>query len=315
MKNKVTLQISLAPPDFPITKHLLVHQLNALIGQVDEVILTVDTKPSKGRFAEGWKEYKMLLDDFLKNMIQPKYHVKIISVDYSPTKMKDVSKFFFGTPDIPAKDFRGGPFYAYFFGLFSATNDLVLHLDSDMFLGGGSDIWVEEAIAIMNTDKQCIITSPLPGPPHPKKILIGQSNYTEIGEYTYAFEGMSTRIFMLDRRVFSKRKLSLSKPALKNQLKALIKGNPVFDLPEHLMSSFMREHNYKRVDLLGTAKGMWSLHPPYRTAGFYLELPNLISRVEKNELPSGQSGFYDISDTLFDWSEARLKLSKKKWII
>ena len=120
---------------------------------------------------------------------------------------------------------------------------------------------------------------------------------------------------MLDRRVFSKRKLSLSKPALKNQLKALIKGNPVFDLPEHLMSSFMREHHYKRVDLLGTSKGMWSLHPPYRTAGFYPELPNLIARVERNDLPLGQSGFYDISDTLFDWSEARLKLSKKRWII
>ena len=73
MKPPVSLKINLAPGDYRHAKHILPHQLKILAGQVDEIILTVDTKPSKGRFAEGWNEYKELLNTFLQDEIKKEW--------------------------------------------------------------------------------------------------------------------------------------------------------------------------------------------------------------------------------------------------
>jgi hypothetical protein len=60
-----------------------------------------------------------------------------------------------------------------------------------------------------------------------------------------------------------------------------------------------------RVDFLGNPPGMWSLHPPYRSAAFCAALPELINRVEAGETPASQAGRHEIADDLFDFSSAR----------
>lgn len=312
MKNKVSLQINLSPGDFPHVRYLLKHQLEVLSKQVDEVILTIESQPAKGRFGEGWETYQALLDKFIAEEIVHQYDVRIVPVDYSAPAKRAVAEYFFGKSTIPDKDFRGGPFYAYFFGLYTAANDLVFHLDSDMFLGGGSQTWVKEAVQFLNPD-DCLTVSPLPGPPHPEDKLTCQAGAEKIAPYTYRFSGMSTRIFMLDKSKFKQHKLILEKPGIRNQVKSMIEGNPNADLPEHLLSSFMLKNNYKRVDFLGTGKGLWSLHPPYRTASFYDGLPKLIARVKSGDMPAAQYGFYDMTDELCDWAEARQKLADNRW--
>ncbi|MBK0378192.1 hypothetical protein [Mucilaginibacter segetis] len=312
MKNKVTLQINLSPGDYPHARYILKHQLTALSTQVDEIILNVETKPAKGRFAEGWNKYVGLLVDFLKVEIHPHYKVKIIPVDYSETIKKNVARFFFDTDKMPEKDFRGGPFYAYFFGLFTASNNLVFHLDSDMLLGGQNETWISEAAGLLEQPDN-FVTSPLPGPPRADEKLLGQNIVKQIGRYSYELVGMSTRIFMLDKAKFKTHKLSLKKPSTRNQIKAIIQGNPNADLPENLFRDFMWRENLKRIDFLGSDDGMWSLHPPYRTANFYDNLPALIKRVEQNNLPQAQQGFYDIIDEVCDWTEARQKLKQNTW--
>ncbi|WP_214073501.1 hypothetical protein [Mucilaginibacter sp. dw_454] len=311
--NKVTLQINLAPVDYPHAVQILPHQLAMLSGQVDEILLTVDTRKGKGRFAEGWLKYQQLFNDFLEQNISTKYPVTILPVDYSAPAKQQIAKAFFEGNYIPDRDFRGGPFYVYFFGLHAAKNNVVFHLDSDVFLGGGSQTWINEALAKLAADDNCFVVSPLPGPPHPEGILISQPDSKRVSANAYVFEGMSTRIFMLDKSRFEKTKLHLQKPSLRNRVKALVEGNPPADLPEHIISTYMRKHSLKRIDFLGEGNGMWSLHPPFRTKGFYEDLPQIIKRVEENCLPKAQLGFYDVVDDVCDWAEARNKLAANRW--
>ncbi|MEO3404300.1 hypothetical protein AAFN85_10380 [Mucilaginibacter sp. CAU 1740] len=313
MKQKVSLQINLAPGDYPHVQYLLPHQLKQLQAQVDEIILTVDTRPGKGRFAEGWFKYKDSLDQFLKIVIEPQYPVKIITVDYTPAIKQQVAQYFFGKDNMPVKDFRGGPFYAYFFGLYSAVNNFVFHLDSDMFLGGGSQHWIAEAAQHFNSDPACFVMAPLPGPPRADDTLLDQQIIDKPAPFTWQLGGMSTRIFLMDKSRFNTDKLELGKPSLRNQLKAIIEKHNVADLPEHLITSFIKKHNLKRIDFLGSGKGLWSLHPPYRTAAFYEQLPEIIKRVEANDLPEKQQGFYDLIDEVCDWTKAREKLKNNRW--
>jgi hypothetical protein len=313
LKDKVTLQISLAPGDLPHAKYLLKHQLNILSSQVDEVILTVDTKSSKGRFGEGWAAYQQPFNDFLKNEILPNYPVRIIPVDYSTEARCKVAAFFSDLNDLPGKDFRGGPFYAYFFGLYSAAHDMVLHLDSDMFLGGRSRQWVSEAAALLQSSADIFIVSPLPGPPHADDILVGQPVMEKTAPHTFRIAGMSTRIFMIDRSGFKSNKLHITKPGFRSQVKAIVERNPNADLPENLLSCYMLKNNLKRIDFLGSGTGMWSLHPPYRSPQFYRDLPHIIKQVETNDLPPQQYGYYDIVDEVCDWSEAREKIKHNRW--
>ncbi|WP_428328406.1 hypothetical protein [Mucilaginibacter sp.] len=310
---KVSLQINLSPGDYLHAKYLLKHQLKALSGQVDEILLTVDTRVSKGRFSTDWEIYKDALNTFLKTEIEPGFKVRIIFVDYSKPVKQAIAQYFFGGDHIPDKDFRGGPFYAYFFGLFNAANDLVFHLDSDIFLGGGSQTWINEAVQLFKNDASCFTVSPLPGPPHPEDILIGQDIESKIAPYTFAFTNMSTRIFMLDKSRFKTQKLSLKKPAIRSQIKALIDGNSNADLPEHMISDYLKKHHLKRIDFLGDSPGLWSLHPPYRSKTFYAGLQKLISDVENGGLPAAQNGYYDVVDEVCDWTEGRQNLKNKRW--
>lgn len=313
MKQPVSLQINLAPGDYRHVLHLLPHQLSLLQGQVNEIILTVDTQPGKGRFAEGWANYKDILYQFLKTEIEPHYPVKIVLVDYAPTIKQKIETYFFGNGNMPVKDFRGGPFYAYFFGLYVAANNLVFHLDSDMFLGGGSQQWIAEAVEYYNTDPTCFVMAPLPGPPRNDDSLQNQQVIQKIAPFTWQLGGMSTRIFLIDKSKFGTSKLVLTKPSFRNQVTAIVKGHVNTGLPEHLIAAFIKNHRLKRIDFLGSGEGMWSLHPPYRTKAFYEQLPEIIKRVETNDLPQKQYGFYDLIDEVCDWTEAREKLKNNRW--
>ena len=313
MKKAVTLQINIAPGDYPLVKSVLPHQLAVLCGQVDEIILTVETRQSSGRFAEGWTMYEERLYAFLNDEISPNYPVQIVPVNYERTIKAGISQYFFGSKNSPDKDFRGGPFYSYFFGLFSARNNLVLHLDCDIFLGGGSNTWVEEAKAVFTEYPGCLVVSPHPGPPHPDGILIDQKIVKQINKFAYELSGMSTRIFMIDKSIFANKKMILKSPKLKGRVKALIKGNPSAELPEILIKDFMQLHDLKRVDFLGQGKGLWSLHPPFRTKSLFDNLEDLIEKINNNNLPDSQYGYYDIVDELCDWKEGWENLKRNRW--
>jgi len=78
-----------------------------------------------------------------------------------------------------------------------------------------------------------------------------------------------------------------------------------------MLSRAMAEHGLLRIDFLGAAPGMWSLHPPYRSKLFYDSLPRLIQQVETGDIPEAQRGAYDINDSFIDWSSAQRSRSSR----
>lgn len=309
----VTLQISLAPSDHRHAEHLLAHQVRAWRDQVDEVLLTIDFHRSPGRFSADWTAGR--------ERILPLAHAipgaRVVTVDYREPAHARVAKEFFGGRRIPEKDFRGGPFYAYFFGLNEARHDHVLHADSDLFFGGGSTTWLAEALAHLEAHPEILFTAPLPGPPHPSGRLTQLRAVAEPGEnHAFRFSFMSTRLFLFDRARFHSAlgALATRRPEkLKDTLLAQLEGNPPEDSPENLFTAAMRARGLASRAFLGAAPGCWSLHPPYRDADFYAKLPELIHRVETGDVPDAQRGDHDLNESLVDWTEATAALAHHRW--
>ncbi|RUT07178.1 hypothetical protein DSM106972_024390 [Dulcicalothrix desertica PCC 7102] len=312
----VTLQINLAPSDLLYARYTLPHQLRQFAHQVDEILLTLDLHRSSGRFAEGWQERLPKIKDLINECCNKYPHAHLKEVDYSPTAIKNVSSMFFGKSIIPAKDFRGGPFYSYFFGLYTAKNNYIFHLDSDLMFGGGSSTWIAEAVQLLSEKPDVLVCGPLPGPPTSDGSLRSQVAEPEL-HYSpaFRFSSLSTRYFLLDRERFQSKikQLPLKYASPRSIIKALVEGNYPYQLPEEVISLAMEEHSLARVEFLGQAPGMWSLHPPYRCQNFYESLPKLIQAVESEDIPEAQRGDHDVNDSLVDWSSARAALKQNRW--
>jgi hypothetical protein len=308
----VTLQISLAPSDHRLAEWLLPHQVRAWRGAVAEILLTIDTHRSRGRFGQDWengRQHILALAGGIEG-------ARAVEVDYGSAAREAVARMFFGGRAVPVKDCRGGPYYAYFFGLQAATHDLVLHSDADMFIGGDPGRWLEKAVAAYDADPQVLFTAPLPGPPAPDGALRQLRGERLPGPVpAYRFTEMSTRLFLVDRQRWQTRLGALRprRPDWRGCARALLDGNPVQELPEILLSTAMARAGLARVDSLGSAPGCWSLHPPYRCNDFFAKLPGLVQRVESGDLPARQLGDHDINESLVDWTEARVQMTRRRW--
>jgi hypothetical protein len=82
-------------------------------------------------------------------------------------------------------------------------------------------------------------------------------------------------------------------------------GTPAFRPAEEHISAAMVARGLVRLDFLGEGRGMWAVHPPYRSALFYQTLPRLIERIESGDVPDEQRGCHDVNDSMVDWSGAR----------
>ena len=310
---QATLQISLAPSDYAHAQHLLRHQIEAWRDSFSEILLTLDTHRSKGRFSTRWEEGSKKIGPLLRSFEK----ARVLQVDYSAEAEARISKEFFGGRPVPRKDFRGGPYYAYFFGLEAAGNDYIFHIDSDMLFGGLSRTWLAEAIELFESNPDILVTAPLPGAPRADgKITTLESSPYNDHPGMHVLPHMSTRLFLMSRARFKQRLGKLSPrppPVFRDRIKAIVEGNPAEDLPEHLFTSHMKKCGLLRVDFLGRSPGMWSLHPPYRSADFYARLPEIIRAVESGLVPDGQRGDHDLNSTMVDWSEPIAALRTNRW--
>src|ERR1700722_11062267 len=167
MPVRSALQINLHPLDARHVVHTLAHQLEAWGGQVERVVLTVDTRQSRnGRYSStDYEEHRGPLFDHIEAIARRWPKIAIAEVDYSPTAREAVRQRYFATSeDYPDKAFDGGPFHAYFYGLLEAQADYVVHMDSDMLFGGGSQTWLDEAIGWLEKSSEACLSRPLPGP-------------------------------------------------------------------------------------------------------------------------------------------------------
>ena len=314
----VTLQVSFAPGDLGHAGAVLPHQLRTWGRQVDEILCVLDLRspPAAAADADTWGDSGRRLVELVGSSLSEDVGGRLCVVDYAAPAARAVSDFFFGGRPVPAKDFRGGPFYAYFQALLLARHELVLHLDSDMLFGGGSQAWLSEAVALLAARPEVAACRPLPGPPAPDGGLRDQTAERDsaAAALAYRFETFTTRSFLVDRGRLAERLTPIALrrhrpvrpvgrlerlPDLLGHAPLVRRARPVlsldaYDLPERLIGDAMRRAGQYRLDLLGEAPGMWSLHPTARTPRFYDALPHLIARVERADVTEEQLGRYDL---------------------
>lgn len=302
----VTLQISLTTGDLRHARHIVPHQLRQLGDQVHTVLLTVDRKATGANDGD--------LTDWLQHVATLHPRVEVRDVDHTEAAVQRVGDELFGGRRPPRVDFRGRPIHSYLEPLLAAPTDWVLHLDSDMLLGGGSQTWVSEACARIGSEPDFVLGSPFPGPPRPDGVVFRQPDAAPAGTFELRVQNMSSRVFLLHRPAFIARMapLPLLRAPLKGRLWTLREPNPPFEKLELMVTARMRELSLWRIDLLGSAPGMWSLHPPYRSPEFYRRLDELIERVESDDLPITQQGDFDLNDSVIDWSDARRAIRRER---
>ncbi|CAJ50253.1 putative capsular polysaccharide biosynthesis protein [Bordetella avium 197N] len=322
---RVAAQISMYPMDYPHAALLLPHQIRVWSPMVDRIVVTLDTHRSRsGRYrGRHFDEYRSKLLQLARELQRDTPKLEVIEVDYAPEARREVAQAFFGLDDIPVKAWDGGPFYAYFYGMHHSRARHIVHFDGDMLFGGGSQHWVEEAIAYTDQNPSVLLTGPFPGPPAADAAIFGHGEppperIDVAGAPAYRFQTASTRIFMLDmeRLRSALGVLPLLPPSRVQSLKSHLLGNPPLAREaEVILGEVLRARGLYRVDLLGSAPGLWSLHPPYRGADFYEKLPQLIAAVESGQLPDAQRGHYDVHDSVIDWSSQRaLNQRHKRWL-
>ncbi len=312
----VTLQISVAPGDLPHAREILPHQLRQWAGQVDEVLFVLDL----GQSGDGHGQVEELLADLCRG----ESHARTTVVDYSAAAVVEVRERFFQGGQVPIRDCYGKVVYAYFYGLLAAANRLVLHLDSDMMFGGGSQTWVAEARRLLADRPDLFACAPLPGPPAagplPQRIAIrhaGSRSRRALARNAVPFSApglsgpalrfahVSTRDLLLDRGRFDDGALAIgsTRPGAHAALAATARGALVRRRPWHApaetcLSRAMTAAGLVRVDFLGAAPGMWSLHPPDHSDAFQRALPGLIRRIEAGDVPDGQRGDFDLHPSM-----------------
>lgn len=322
---RVAAQISMYPMDYPHAALLLPHQIRVWSPMVDRILVTIDTHRSRsGRYrGNRFDEYRTKLLQLARDLQRDTPKLDVIEVDYDAAARREVAQAYFGVDDIPVKAWDGGPFYAYFYGMHHSRARHIVHFDGDMLFGGGSRTWVEEAIAFTEQDPTVLLTGPFPGPPAADAAIHGHGlpapARTDVaGALAYRFQSVSTRIFMLDmeRLRATLGTFPLLPPSALQRIKSHLLGNPPqVREAEVVLGMVLRQHGLYRVDLLGAAPGLWSLHPPYRGEGFYRELPALIAAVEAGHIPDAQRGHYDVHDSIIDWSSQRAATRRhKRWL-
>jgi hypothetical protein len=316
----VTLEITLAPPDLRHAKEVLPHQLRTWARQVDEVVCAIDMLPVPGRPDASWKSDGERLVELVDECCRPYPHARRAVVAYGRDDAAAISDyFFFGSP-VPAKTYRAGPFYAYFWALHQATNDFVLHLDSDVMFGGRSQTWVAEALRLLAARSDVLVCQPLPGPPTNDGAIAAAGAEPEGGPIpAFRFRTITTRYFLLDRSRFRERIGGLHSRShapvmtrvafrdwlrnvgelpMRDRLRPPVLATPRVDLPERLLGEGMVAAGMYRLDYLGRPPGMWTLHPRERTESYYEFLPQLVDRIERGDVTEQQRGHYDLDPSM-----------------
>ena len=304
------MQVIMTPADLPDVRLLLPHQLRTWGAQVDEVLCLVDVPPRSerdGRARPSVEDVWQYLED--QRRIYP--HLAWRQVDYSPEAVRRVEQTFCGGRRVPIQDYRSRPIYAYLHLLLATEHDLVFHIDCDMMFGGGSQTWIAEGVALLDRRPDVVACRPHPGPPRPDGRLLSQRRrpLPEPGApLAYRFPSFTYRTFLLDRRAFVERlgPMRSEWPPWPSAVRTLVRRRWPHALLEQSIESAMRRHDQWRLDFLGVAPGMWSLHPRYRTARYRRVLPELIRMVEAGVVPDAQRGEYDLTDAMLERAEDAL---------
>jgi hypothetical protein len=288
MKLPVTLQINTAPVDISYLPKFLENQLADFGESCSEILITIETRQSKKTRwkSAGWDDGLASILQLCESLKKQYPHLKVNPIDYSLEARKEVSRFFLKTQKklVPFKDFRGGPYYSYYFGLYSASQPYVLHLDSDMIFSGDGNRWLEQALSLIKKDETALFISPIIGPPVKKGQKMPQQHkkrYNPVSTYEYLGNGfrykdLSTRVFLVEK-VKLRRFCLLTYPNVDQILKSVVRKTKPYHTPERSLSKAMQKEGLYRVDFQGDP-GLYSIHAQVARWPEFLEMHEFVIR-------------------------------------
>ncbi|MGE3725593.1 MAG: hypothetical protein AB7I41_08590 [Candidatus Sericytochromatia bacterium] len=327
----ITLQISLTPWDLPQACLVLPHQLQFWSAYCAESLVLWDLDPGpKIQTEQGqiqWQRCLELLPAFQQalqtdwpNLIQMNFDLRSPNAQ---TELQALGQQFFSNPGVselsaqcaqsaqvpalPRKDFRGGPFAAYFIGLQAAQQDLVLHLDGDMLFGGSAPTWIEAALDCLANHPDCLCVAPPGGPPANvlADTLANMSAQAGI-EFQQKQIIFTTRCFLIRRsELYQALPFALRLPERE--------GDPGWyppfaELVEVILTRFMQSQNRYRMDYSPEANSIWSLHPPTPFDPRYLPLlPTILKQMQRPHWPAAQWGVCDLLPSSLAWLSSQSK--------
>lgn len=302
-----TVQIPITDGDYAHARLVLPHQMRQLGRFASDVLISVN------RFDPPADP--TVLDGFLDELKAEFKNIRVSEVDNSTSARQWVSNTFFGGDDYPMFDFKGIPIHAFLEQYRNSDNRYFFHLASDLLLGGAGP-WFDEAIQVVDSDASVFAVNPLGGPRAGGPYHSGGVPYqTPHGEaFKVLTFGGRTHLVERERLFTTLANLPLPTPRRRmDRLFTRMSGYPMVDHLEILFEQSMLAANQYRVDMGGSG-ALYKLHPVFKTQQFRDALPDLISRVEANDIPEGQFGDYDINPSMLiqtDTPTGRYRLMKR----
>jgi len=291
-----TMQISITDRDYAVARHVLPHQMRVIGKYASEVLISVN------RFETPAKPE--LLDALLSDIASNYSNVTVEEIDYSRAARQWVSKTFFGGKDYPMFDYEGIPIHGFIEPFRKSSNPFFFRLECDMMLGG-SGPWFNEAIDVLTSDDTIVAINPIAGPRHGGGYHSGGTPFeVEHGE-AFKVNTFTTRTQLIELDTFFKAMNPLSEvppSRLKDRIFTLVAGYPMVDHLEVLYQQKMFNKNTCRIDMGGTG-GLWTLHPVFKTSQFLQCLPEIITKVEKGDMPQEQHGRFDLHKSVLNQTD------------
>lgn len=287
-----TVQVNVTDRDLPVIRHTIPHHLRSL-GSFDRYLVSINrhTTPPDGGVA---------LDRFLDDIANDP-RVDVAEIDYSSAATEWVSEKLFGGDRYPLFDWKGTPIHGLVEPLRNVRTTHMLHLDSDMLIGGNACHWIEDATAALAADDRIIAASPLAGPPGGARYLAGGTPLLVNGADAHRVRGISQRICLLAVATMFDvvAPIPLIEPTrLSHRLRGRARNGQAVEYLERSINTRLVELDRFRLDLLGRVDGGWSLHLPLKPPEVIDQLPEIIHRIERNDVPDGQRGDYNLNSSM-----------------
>lgn len=276
----VSLTLNTCLTDVHFLEKTLRHILRSLNYSFKERLIAVDTSLPKGHFSKRQRGDFSDLQTVLDRMLTEGLIDRVDEVRWEEEQQKQIYQKYFGQEDISARCLSGTAVYQYLFALAQCSGDYILHVDSDMlFYCGSENSWIDEGIALMESDKRVMFTA-LAHPPRAESLrefLTGKP-VNLLQESIWGFcQDVSTRFFLCKRE------------RLEQMLLPLAQEKPGERLEKSLTYT-LKQKGYTRGSLFDMNR--WALHPKPHNDNFIKHLDDLIWAVEHNVFPFRRQGRY-----------------------
>ncbi|PSF32107.1 hypothetical protein C7H19_21935 [Aphanothece hegewaldii CCALA 016] len=306
-----SLWFFVARTDLPFMMQTIPHLVKMNNFPFEEKVIAIDTAPLSGekvnRPGIGTMEE---LRSCVQKLLDMKVVDRVVDFNYDPLYRKQVYQKHFGSPLKNTHNYKGYPILGSIFKIEDCKSDFMLHFDSDMMMYQNPNCsWIKEAMILMETHPEIMFIRPLAGPPTEdgKPIQAKPDGFDEDGFLQFKFFG--SRLYLVNRKRFKqmlpipviwrpyKHKWLDHLPVSIKTLLNIWTGGGKLDSWEVMVSKKLEQTDYYRATL--TSPNAWTLHPIDRSPAFIKALPDIIKRVENNDYPVKQAGYYDLISKLW----------------